>query len=50
MGGYERFWVGEYDGGCGSFENMMFWPDFRDEGGGFVVVLISGNRCVDRRW
>ena len=49
MGGSERFWVGEYDGGGGGLsEKVVFLPEIIDKSGGFVVDLISGNRCVDR--
>ena len=49
MGGSERFWVGEYGGGGGLSKKLVFWPEFGDKGGGFVVGLISGDQCVDRQ-
>ena len=44
MGGSERFWVGEYGGGGDLSKKLVFW-----KGIGFVVGLISGDRCVDWR-
>ena len=49
MGGSIIFWVGEYDGGGGLSEKMVFCPEFGDKGDDFIVGLISGDRCVDRR-
>ncbi|KAK9209552.1 hypothetical protein WN944_001919 [Citrus x changshan-huyou] len=46
MGGSKRFWVGEYDGGGGLSKKLVFWPEFGDKGGDFVVGLISGDHAV----
>ena len=35
MGGSERFRVGEYDGGGGLSEKLVFWPEFGDKADSF---------------
>ena len=35
MGGSERSWVGDYDGGSGLSEKVVFWPEIVDKAGGF---------------
>ena len=35
MGGFERFWTGEYDGGGCLSEKVVFWQEIVDKAGGF---------------
>ena len=49
MGGFERFWVGEYDGGGGGgglSEKMVFWSEIVDKADGHEGF---GFRWFDRR-
>lgn len=40
MDGSERFWVGEYNGGGGLPEKVVFWSKFGDKGCSFALALI----------
>lgn len=40
MGGYKRFWVGEYNGGVGLSKNVVICPKIGDKGDGLGLALI----------